>query len=67
MHAGLAGAGPLPPDAPALRSGGALLLEEQTRRHTVIPPAFPLKEVNTPQLAQWIRLLGSATDERMKT
>ncbi len=30
----------------------------------VISPAFPLKEVDTPQLAQWIRLLGSATDER---
>ncbi len=44
-----------------------LLLEEQTRRHTAIPSAFPLKEVDTPKLAQWIRLLGSAKDERTKT
>ncbi len=44
-----------------------LLLEEQTRRHTAISSVFLLKEVDTPKLAQRIRLLGSAKDERTKT
>ncbi len=41
--------------------------EERRQAYHAGASGYLLKEVNTPKLAQWIRLLGSATDERMKT
>ncbi len=41
--------------------------EERRQAYQAGASGYLLKEVNTPKLAQWIRLLGSATDERMKT
>ena len=41
--------------------------EELRQAYQAGASGYLLKEVNTPKLAQWIRLLGSATDERMKT
>ena len=43
--------------------------DPEERRQTYLAGAsgYLLKDIDTPKLAQWIRLLGSAPDERRKT
>ncbi len=41
--------------------------EERRQAYLAGASGYLLKEVDTPKLAQWIRLLGSAKDERTKT